>query len=104
MGVDAPPLFLWLRGSGQPEEETPAGKSRVRRLRRPHLYAVTEPSPLPEPAGVSVRPYTVAQYVEILVSWAGVRCSLEGNVERGLVFSFTLGPPPSFYEGGFAHR
>ena len=104
MGVDAPPLFLWLRGSDQPEEETPAGRSRVRRLRRPHPYAVTQPPRLPEPAGVSLRHYTLAPYVESLVSWAGVRCSLEGNVERGLVFSFPLGPSPSLYEGGFAHR
>ena len=55
----------------------------MRRLRRPYLYAVTAPPRLPEPAGVSLRHYTLAQYVEILVSWAGVRCSLEGNVERG---------------------
>jgi len=104
VGVDAPPLFLWLRGSDQPEEETPAGRSRVRRLRRPHPYAVTQPPRLPEPAGGSLRHYTLAPYVESLVSWAGVRCSLEGNVERRLVFSFPLGPSPSLYEGDFAHR
>ena len=76
----------------------------MRRLRRPHLYTVTEPPRLPEPTGASLRHYTLAQYVEILVSWAGVCCSLEGNVERGLVCSFPLGPSPSLYEGGFAHR
>ena len=33
-----------------------------------------------ETAGVSIRGYTLAQRVVILVSSTGVRCSLEGNL------------------------
>src|SRR5919112_6269160 len=45
VGVDAPPLFLWLRGSGQPEEETPAGKKGEVATETPHRYEETEKNP-----------------------------------------------------------
>jgi len=65
--------------TGLAEEETQAGR---RRLRRSHPYSLTEsPLPLTKPARVSLLRYTQAQRVVILVPCSGNRCTLEGNVE-----------------------